>query len=63
MTNASLSASTLTQRDKAAYLDKGTSSVADLIVHAARKSGRSALSFGMEMMKFAHGKAKLQNLE
>lgn len=56
-------AGTVVEQDTKAFEAKDTCSVADLIAHAAKLSGRGALSIGREMMRHSLGKSKIKPAE
>ena len=63
MKAATMDTGTIIESDTKAFETKDKYSAPDLIVHAARRSGRGAFSIGREMMSFSLGKAKLQPSE
>ncbi|WP_167853534.1 sugar-transfer associated ATP-grasp domain-containing protein [Roseovarius aestuariivivens] len=63
MGEAAVNKDTIIERETQAFNAKDSFSAADLIAHAAKKSGRGALSVGREMMKCARSKAKLKPAE
>lgn len=60
MSDITINGNSLVERDTKAFYGKDRYNVADLIAHAARKSGRGAFAIGREMLKHAHGPAKLK---
>lgn len=63
MTDATAQTGTIIERETRAFEAKDSYSAADLIVHAARKSGRNPVAIGAEMLKYARGKSRLKTAE
>lgn len=63
MATTAIETGTIVERETRDFEAKDSYSAADLIVHAARKSGRGAFSIGREMLKCSLGKAKLKPAE
>jgi len=60
MTDATLQTGSIVERDQAKWNKKLEHNVVALIAHAARTSGRSAFSVGLEMNKARRGRARIQ---
>ncbi|MBV2361253.1 hypothetical protein KUH32_15925 [Thalassococcus sp. CAU 1522] len=56
----SAEAGTIVARDHAKWEKKGQPNKAELLVYAARKSGRNPIGLGIEMSKARRGRAKIQ---
>lgn len=60
MTDATVNAVTQVERDQKQYKAKQSANTVDLIAHAARQSGKSAFSIGLDARRWKRGKARLQ---
>ncbi len=60
MTDITAGTGTIVEKETKAFESKDNYSAADLIVHAARKSGRNPFAIGREMLKYARGASKLK---
>lgn len=60
MAGTKLNAGSQMERDRESYNEKQGASPAELIAHAARRSGKNAFSVGLDARKWKRGKARLQ---
>ncbi len=59
MTDAVLTADTIIERETLDFETKDNCSAADLIAHAARRSGRGAFDIGRDMIRHLYGRSRL----
>ena len=63
MTDATILAEDIVSREQRVFEAKDKANAADLIAHAARKSGRHPLAIGRDMLRYVLGKSRLSAAE